>query len=108
MKPRRNNTPMRHLALALLAFTTSCRSPERLTVFAAASLGPALARLEVGFEAAHPGVDVQVELSGSKVAVAKVTDQERQADVVASADADLLDALLPARAAFVLEFAANA
>ncbi|MEZ4271093.1 MAG: extracellular solute-binding protein [Myxococcota bacterium] len=80
-----------------------------LTVFAAASMGPTLKALEDRFEADHPDVDVRVELSGSRLACAKIADQQRRADIVISADHTLLDQMLiPVHASFKTLFADNA
>lgn len=68
-----------------------------------------MAELERKFEAAHPGVDVRTEASGSQVAARKVSEYGRRADVVLSADWRVIDEiLLPAHASWNLGFASNA
>ena len=98
--------------LSTLLMGASCqRGAEQATVsiFAAASMGPTLKLLEEGFEKLHPQVEVQFELSGSRLACAKVSDQNRLADVVISADFDLIPEMLqPLHADFTTLFANNA
>lgn len=80
-----------------------------LTVFAAASLGPTLETLVREFHAANPQVEVRLELGPSRVACLKVSSLGREADIVFSADAELIDSLLiPAYASFNILFATNA
>ena len=82
---------------------------ETVSILAAASLGPTLHAVEREFEQKNPGVDVRVELSGSRLACNKVADQGRAADIVLSADYGLIDGILvPEHADFNLLFAANA
>lgn len=53
--------------------------------------------------------DLRVELSGSRVAVGKIADQHLPADLVLTADADLIDETLrPNDAGFNVAFATNA
>lgn len=89
------------------AGTTS--QARTLTIFSAASMGPTLDELRKTFEAQNPDVSVQVELSNSKLACAKVSDQGRDADLVISADYDLVEKILvPKYTSFNLLFASNA
>jgi ABC-type molybdate transport system substrate-binding protein len=94
-------------------FLVACARPPRadaaLLVFAAPSLGPTLEGVRRLFEAAHPGMEVRIELAASRISCAKVAEQGREADVVLSADAELIDELLlPEHAAFDVHFAGNA
>ena len=87
---------------------SSTPEPQILTVFAASSLGPLLEDLSAEFRAANPQVQVRLELSASRLACLKVTHQGREADVVLSADAELIDDLLmPDAASFDVLFAQN-
>jgi molybdate/tungstate transport system substrate-binding protein len=65
-----------------------------LKVIAAGSLMAPFAQAEQEFEAAHPGVDVQVEGHGSIQVIRQVTDLHRTADVVAVADESLIPDLM--------------
>ena len=99
---------------ALCAFHTGCGESSRrpsgrkLVIFHAASLALPFDRLEKIYEAQHPGVDVIRESSSSRVAIRKVTDLQRSADIVASADEALLrELLLPDHADWAAAFARN-
>lgn len=95
---------LRHLRAALvLALScgmigTACRTPPRqtVTVFAAASLGDSFHALEQAYEAAHPEVDVVVNLAGSQLLATQLLEGA-PADVFASADAASLERVLAER-----------
>ncbi len=77
-------------------------------VFHAASLSRAFEDLEKEFEARHPGVDVLRESSGSQTAVRKVTELNREGDIIASADYTILrDLMIPDHAKWQILFARN-
>ena len=99
----------RLVALALLAATlTACKRPKELVVFYAASLRHLISDAAKGFQAKHPGLIVHLEPSGSQVAARKVSELGMRADVVAIADATLIDDLMiPNHATWNLEFASN-
>lgn len=90
------------------ASTVASRQESTLVVFAAASLRNTFATLEQQFEAAHPGVDVQLNLAGSSDLVTQL-QQGAPADVFASADENnmkkAVDAGLTARTP--VDFASN-
>jgi molybdate/tungstate transport system substrate-binding protein len=71
---------------------TSSNTP--LKVVAAGSLLSPFAEAEQEFEAAHPGVDVQIEGHGSIQVIRQVTDLHRSADVIAVADDSLIPDLM--------------
>ena len=71
----------------------SVQGATTLTVFAAASLTVSFEDLAEQFEAAHPGVDVQLGLAGSSALMAQL-QQGAPADVFASADTATMDALV--------------
>jgi molybdate/tungstate transport system substrate-binding protein len=81
-----------------------------LKVFHAGSLAVPFQRLEGAFEAENPGLDVQREAYGSATAIRQVTELGRRADVVASADAELIDRLMieTGQAEWNVMFAGNA
>ncbi len=64
-----------------------------LLVFAAASLTDAFGAIEAGFEAAHPGVDVQLNLAGSSALREQILEGA-PADIFASANASNMDAVV--------------
>ncbi|MBC7793645.1 MAG: substrate-binding domain-containing protein [Clostridia bacterium] len=98
--------------LTLLALVTACHgepAPRHVTVFAAASMGQVLDQLREPFKAICVDCDLRVEISGSRVGVAKIADQHLPADLVITADADLIDDVLrPEHTAFNAAFAVNA
>ena len=65
----RGGRPALTLGLAVVAFASGCRGtpdePRLLTVSVASSLGPAMTDLAASFEAAHPDVEVALNLAGS-------------------------------------------
>jgi molybdate transport system substrate-binding protein len=86
------------LALSTGLASTACRAPARQTVivFAAASLGDSFRALETAFEAAHPELDVVINLAGSQLLATQLLEGA-PADVFASADAATLDRVLADR-----------
>ena len=81
---------------------------RRLLIFHAASLARPFSEIEKLFEERHPGTDVVRESSSSRMAIRKVTELGRAADLVASADPALLRELaVPAHASWVAVFARN-
>ncbi|HII00539.1 TPA: tungstate ABC transporter substrate-binding protein WtpA [Methanosarcinaceae archaeon] len=79
-----------------------------LKVFHAGSLGVPFEELEQEFEGQHPGVDVQREAAGSAQSVRKITELGKQADILASADYNLIPAMMmPEYADWYAAFARN-
>lgn len=83
------------IILILLSATAGCLAMENkektpIRVLAAGSLLLPLGGVETSFEAAEPGVDVQVEGHGSIQVIRQVTDLHRTADVVLVADESLI------------------
>jgi len=80
----------------------------RLIIFHAASLAKPLDDLKDLFQQRHPKVQVVLESGSSRLAIRKVTDLGREADIVAAADASLLDLLMvPEYAGWTVSFARN-
>jgi molybdate/tungstate transport system substrate-binding protein len=82
------------VTLLLSGCTGQTSSPTPLKVIAAGSLLAPFSEAEKEFEAAHPGVDVQVEGHGSIQVIRQVTDLHRTADVIAVADESLIPDLM--------------
>lgn len=81
---------------------------EPVIVLHAGSLSVPFAEIEKVFEEKYPQYDVQREPSGSIAAARKVTDLGRAADVIGSADYQVIDAMLiPNHAKFNAQFATN-
>jgi len=107
------------LALALLLtlmagcsreMATPAPSPGKavLTIFHAGSLSVPFKELEREFEKLNPGVDVQRESSSSGVAIRKITELGKKADILASADYSLIpDLMFPNFADWYICFARN-
>lgn len=90
----------------LLAAACGRSGDEQLLVFAASSLTDAFDRLEDGFEATHPGVDVVVSYGGSPNLVGQI-EQGAPADVLATADRDTMNRVLDLLAGPPAVFAGN-
>ena len=81
---------------------------EDIIVFHAGSLAVPFSQIEKVFEVQYPEYDVKREVSGSRKAARKVSDIGRVADIVASADYEVIDNLLiPEHAKFNVQFATN-
>jgi molybdate/tungstate transport system substrate-binding protein len=92
--------------LGIIAFQLTQGGPT-LQVFHAGSLAKPLGELEELFENQY-GVDVQREPSGSVIAVRKVTELGKSADIVAVADYSLIrDMMIPEYADWYIKFARN-
>ena len=79
-----------------------------LRIFHAGSLSLPLKRLARSFETRYPGVRVEREASGSRVAARKITELGRRADLFASADVSVIQNLMmPAHAQWFCAFARN-
>lgn len=90
------------LALSMLM------AKEPVVVLHAGSLSVPFAEIEKVFEEKFPQYDVQREPSGSIAAARKVTDLGKAADVIGSADYQVIDTMLiPNHAKFNAQFATN-
>ncbi len=79
------------LVLSCLSFAV----PEGVvTVFHAGSLTVPFERIEEMFEEMYPGVDIQREAGGSVACARKITELDRECDVMASADYRVIDNML--------------
>lgn len=94
------------LVLGLLG--SSLLAKETITVFQAGSLKIPFSQIEKAFEEKYPQYDVVIENSGSIEAAKKITEKNRSADVMASADYKVIDNLLiPKYAKFNALFSTN-
>lgn len=82
--------------------------PTPLIIFHADSLTGYMATLARRFEAAHPGVTVQTESSGSLDAIRKITDLRLPCDILVTADWRLLAKPRPRIEPWAAIFAGNA
>ncbi|MBN1134874.1 MAG: tungstate ABC transporter substrate-binding protein WtpA [Methanosarcinaceae archaeon] len=88
--------------------TTETQDIKVLKIFHAGSLSIPFEELEIKFEELHPGVDVQREPSGSAKCVRMITELGREADILASADYNLIPTMMmPDFADWYVAFAKN-
>ncbi len=93
---------------AMLAMTTTAYAQEKIIVFHAGSLSIPFGEIEKVFEAKYPQYDVLREAGGSVACARKITDIHKPADVMASADYQVIDKLMiPKNAKFNAQFATN-
>jgi len=79
-----------------------------VTIFIAASLTRCFDSLIQAFKQQHPGVEILRESGGSREQCRKVTQLQREADIIASADYDLIeDMLVPDHASWAIACARN-
>ena len=79
-----------------------------LTIFHAGSLSVPIQALAEGFRTRHPGVTFETEAAGSRTTARKVSELDREADLVMSADYTVIDTLLiPDFADWNVRFARN-
>jgi len=84
------------------------RETPKLVIFHADSLAVPFRALEAEFRRSHPGVAVERECSGSNLAVRKIVDLGRPADVLATADYTLIEKLvMPSHCSWYVSFARN-
>jgi molybdate transport system substrate-binding protein len=85
-----NRYVMTLVALALCSGACAASPGEELLVSAAASLTDAFGEVEVAFEAAHPGVEVLLNMAGSSTLRQQIVEGA-PVDVFASADSSNMD-----------------
>ena len=80
----------------------------KLAVFHAGSLSVPFAEMVKEFNTIHPDVKILLEAAGSRTCARKISDLNRECDVMASADYTVIDQLLmPEHADWNIKFAAN-
>lgn len=98
------------ICVGVYAYSTYSASQEKgtITIYAADSLGQQLNATTAKFKSEHPNVDVQIHYGGSSAIITQVTDLNKSADIVASADYGLIDQrLIPNYTSFNLKYASN-
>jgi molybdate/tungstate transport system substrate-binding protein len=79
-----------------------------LIIFHAGSLAVPMKELSVAFHKLHPEVNILSEAAGSVASARKITDLNRQCDIMASADYTVIDKLLiPKYASWNIKFVSN-
>ena len=77
-------------------------------IFHAGSLSIPFAQMEKAFEDKYPEINVVREAAGSRTCARKITDLNRKADIMASADYTVIDSLMiPNHTDWYLNFATN-
>ncbi len=100
------------LAVAATVFC-GCRGednsePEQLVIFHAGSLSVPLKEVSAQFMKANPHITVLAEAAGSRDCARKISDLDRQCDVMASADYTVVaNLLMPEHADFNIRLATN-
>lgn len=105
---------MKKLAIITLSVLTlvACKSTRKdsqiLTIFHAGSLSMPIKAITDSFKVENPNVKFYLEAAGSVECARKITELNRRADIIASADYKIIDQLLiPDHADFNILFAGN-
>ena len=95
------------LTIFILA-SLGAHAEEKIIIFHAGSLTVPLAKIEKMFEAANPGIDILREGGGSTKMARMITELNKPADIMASADFKVIDKILiPKNADWNIRFASN-
>ena len=94
--------------MVLLPFSVSAEPQGKLIIFYAGSLTVPFAKIEKDFEAKYPKVDVLREGGGSTKMARMISELHKPADIMASADFNIIDkTLIPEYAVWNIRFATN-
>ncbi len=94
--------------IILFLFFGCEKKKESLIIFHAGSLSSPVRDLVGGFKELYPGVEVKTESAGSRESARKVSELKRKADIVATADYQVIqDLLMPEYADWYIKFARN-
>lgn len=97
------------MAVTLLLSVSCARSERvRMRVLHAGSLSVPFRALAQAFMRENPGVDVQLEAHGSRTAARQISDLNRRAEVMGSADSAVIrNLLIPEYAEWCIDFTSN-
>ena len=96
------------IVMLAASFSTAAEPAGKLIIFHAGSLTVPLAEMEKQFEAKYPKVDVLREGGGSTKMARMISELGKPADIMASADYQVIDkTLIPGHAAWNVRFATN-
>ena len=96
------------LTLLFVLTTLAAKAGEKVIIFHAGSLTVPLAEIEKQFEIANPGIDIQREAGGSTAMARMISELNKPADIMASADYTVIDkTLIPGKADWNIRFASN-
>lgn len=97
--------------MAMSLFNSSIMAADisgEVLIFHAGSLSIPFAQMEKAFEDKYPEINVVREAAGSRTCARKITDLNRKADIMASADYTVIDSLMiPNHTDWYLNFATN-
>jgi len=92
----------------LLAFPQKPKISGDLVIFHAGSLAVPMKKMIEAFNKEYPNVNVKAEAAGSVASARKITDLNRECDILASADYQVIDKMLiPKYADWNIRFASN-
>jgi molybdate/tungstate transport system substrate-binding protein len=92
----------------MLTVSANAASHGKVIVFHAGSLTVPFAEMEKIFESKYPGTDILREAGGSTKMARMISELNKPADIMASADYAVIDkSLIPAKAAWNIRFATN-
>ncbi len=92
----------------MLTLSANAASHGKVIVFHAGSLTVPFAEMEKIFESKYPGTDILREAGGSTKMARMISELNKPADIMASADYAVIDkSLIPAKAAWNIRFATN-
>jgi len=98
------------ILIAVVAFlnSTNAQDKQQLIIFHAGSLTIPFEKIINGFENENPGIEVIREIAGSRECARKISELNKQCDIMASADYKVIDNLLiPNHANWNIKFATN-
>ncbi|MFH1984175.1 MAG: tungstate ABC transporter substrate-binding protein WtpA [Pseudomonadota bacterium] len=92
----------------VIAVAGPAAAKEQVIIFHAGSLTVPLAKMEAAFEARHPDIDILREAGGSTKMARMISELGKPADIMASADYQVIDkTLIPDHADWNIRFATN-
>jgi molybdate/tungstate transport system substrate-binding protein len=96
------------LLIGIIALYSCEQKKEKLVIFHAGSLSTPFKELADSFVSIHPQISVQMEIDGSVACARKITELDRRADLMASADIKIIqEMLIPDYTKSALAFAGN-
>ncbi len=95
-------------ALILVSCTTKNKENNKLIIFHAGSLSVPFKQMKDEFQKENPGIEILLESAGSVKCARKITDLNKDCDIMASADYTIIDELLiPDYTNWNIKFASN-
>ncbi len=92
----------------IFSWTATAWAADKVVIFHAGSLSVPFAKIETIFEAQHPGIDIIRTAGGSTKMARLISEKGQSADIMASADFQVIDKnLIPAHADWNIRFATN-